>query len=202
MNKDKVIPQKSEELAQNIEGFLQQMIGDSEIVLDTPRNPSGRKAILPALVLWSGIIVAVLRGFSSQLQIWRLVSWEGLWNYPQYPISDQAVYNRLAEASGPPAMQTLFYRVRDGLKERLAPYAQQKLAAFAAGVYAIDGSSLDKVARHLPKLRQVANGDLKLLPGKVVGVLGVIGPTRMAYERVIPIVDITARLLGAALNSR
>ncbi len=37
---------------------------------------------------------------------------------------------------------------------------------------------------------------------EVVGVLGVIGPTRMAYERVIPIVDITARLLGSALNSR
>ncbi len=38
--------------------------------------------------------------------------------------------------------------------------------------------------------------------GEVVGVLGVIGPTRMAYERVIPIVDATARLLGAALNPR
>ncbi len=36
----------------------------------------------------------------------------------------------------------------------------------------------------------------------VIGVLGVIGPTRMAYERVIPIVDMTAKLLGAALNSR
>jgi len=36
----------------------------------------------------------------------------------------------------------------------------------------------------------------------VAGVLGVIGPTRMAYERVIPIVDITAKLLGTALNSR
>jgi heat-inducible transcriptional repressor len=36
----------------------------------------------------------------------------------------------------------------------------------------------------------------------VMGVLGVIGPTRMAYERVIPIVDMTAKLLGAALNSR
>ncbi len=36
----------------------------------------------------------------------------------------------------------------------------------------------------------------------VIGVLGVIGPTRMAYERVIPIVDLTAKLLGAALNSR
>src|SRR6185437_11757178 len=39
-------------------------------------------------------------------------------------------------------------------------------------------------------------------PDSVIGVLGVIGPTRMAYERVIPIVDMTARLLGAALNSR
>jgi heat-inducible transcriptional repressor len=38
--------------------------------------------------------------------------------------------------------------------------------------------------------------------GQVVGVLGVIGPTRMAYERVIPIVDATARLLSAALNPR
>ena len=37
---------------------------------------------------------------------------------------------------------------------------------------------------------------------EVVGVLGVIGPTRMAYERIIPVVDITARLLGAALNQR
>jgi len=38
--------------------------------------------------------------------------------------------------------------------------------------------------------------------GQVVGVLGIIGPTRMAYERVIPIVDMTARLLSAALNRR
>jgi heat-inducible transcriptional repressor len=35
-----------------------------------------------------------------------------------------------------------------------------------------------------------------------VGVIGVIGPTRMAYERVIPVVDLTAKVLGAALNSR
>lgn len=36
--------------------------------------------------------------------------------------------------------------------------------------------------------------------GKVVGTVGVIGPTRMAYERVIPIVDITAKLLSTALS--
>jgi len=38
--------------------------------------------------------------------------------------------------------------------------------------------------------------------GKVVGTLGVIGPTRMAYERVIPIVDITARLLSNVLSQQ
>jgi heat-inducible transcriptional repressor len=37
---------------------------------------------------------------------------------------------------------------------------------------------------------------------EVLGVLGVIGPTRMAYDRVIPLVDITARLLSAALNKQ
>ncbi|HEY3328267.1 MAG TPA: heat-inducible transcriptional repressor HrcA [Novimethylophilus sp.] len=37
--------------------------------------------------------------------------------------------------------------------------------------------------------------------GEVVGTLGVIGPTRMAYERVIPIVDITAKLLSNALST-
>jgi heat-inducible transcriptional repressor len=37
---------------------------------------------------------------------------------------------------------------------------------------------------------------------EVVGVIGVIGPTRMAYERVIPIVDVTAKILGAALARR
>ncbi|HEY5799013.1 MAG TPA: heat-inducible transcriptional repressor HrcA [Burkholderiaceae bacterium] len=36
--------------------------------------------------------------------------------------------------------------------------------------------------------------------GRIVGTLGVVGPTRMAYERVIPIVDITAKLLSNALS--
>ena len=40
------------------------------------------------------------------------------------------------------------------------------------------------------------------IDGKVVGVLGVIGPTRIAYEQVIPVVDITAKLLSSALNTQ
>ena len=39
------------------------------------------------------------------------------------------------------------------------------------------------------------------LDDDTVGVLGVIGPTRMAYDRVVPIVDITAKLLGSALKT-
>ena len=37
---------------------------------------------------------------------------------------------------------------------------------------------------------------------QALGVLGVIGPTRMDYERVIPVVDVTARLLAAALRQQ
>ena len=40
------------------------------------------------------------------------------------------------------------------------------------------------------------------LDERTVGVLGVIGPTRMEYESVIPLVDLTAKLLGAALNQK
>ena len=36
--------------------------------------------------------------------------------------------------------------------------------------------------------------------GRMLGVLGVIGPSRMAYERVIPVVEATAAVLGAALS--
>jgi heat-inducible transcriptional repressor len=38
--------------------------------------------------------------------------------------------------------------------------------------------------------------------GQIVGTLGVIGPTRMAYDRMIQIVDITARLVGNALSQQ
>ncbi len=36
--------------------------------------------------------------------------------------------------------------------------------------------------------------------GEVVGTVGVIGPSRMAYDRVVPVVDVTAKLLSSALS--
>ena len=41
-----------------------------------------------------------------------------------------------------------------------------------------------------------------VVEGRAVGTLGVMGPTRMAYERVIPIVDVTAKLLSNALSQQ
>lgn len=70
------------------------------------------------------------------------------------------------------------------------------------------------VSSHAQGVQIYIGGESKLVPieemsvvtapyevdGKIVGTLGVIGPTRMAYHRVIPIVDITARLLSHALS--
>lgn len=70
------------------------------------------------------------------------------------------------------------------------------------------------VSSHAQGVQIYIGGDSDLVPtedlsvitapygvdGRVVGTLGVIGPTRMAYERVIPIVDITSRLLSNALS--
>ena len=38
------------------------------------------------------------------------------------------------------------------------------------------------------------------IEGEIVGTVGVIGPRRMSYERIIPIVDITAKLLSNGLS--
>ncbi len=71
------------------------------------------------------------------------------------------------------------------------------------------------VSSHADGIQIFIGGESELLPyedlavisapysvdGQVVGTLGVIGPTRMAYDRVIPIVDITSKLLSGALSS-
>ncbi len=71
-------------------------------------------------------------------------------------------------------------------------------------------------AHHADGIQIFIGGDSELLPfdsmsvvtssytvdGKVVGTLGVIGPTRMAYDRVIPVVDITAKMLSSALSTQ
>ena len=108
----------------DIEQFLRTIIAQMEPE-PRPSGP-GRPRILPALALWGGLLLCVLRGFSSQTALWRLLTFHGLWSYPRFAISDEAVYKRL-EHGGLEALQGLFERVRQELAARLQPYALSKL---------------------------------------------------------------------------
>jgi len=156
---------ETESFLADIEGFLQQMVID--LTPTTTNAPGrGRPRVLPSLCLWAGLLVCVLRGFSSQLALWRLLSVHGLWSYPLFPVSDQAIYKRLAQ-EGPAPLQQLFEQVRRVLAERLAPVALSALAPWAPEVMVLDETQLDAIARRLPALRAVPAGDVRLLPGNL-----------------------------------
>jgi len=155
---------------ESIEEFLREMIERLEPIHTDPLG-RGRPRVLPALCLWAGVLVCVLRGWSSQLGIWRLLREKGLWEYPRFAISDQAVYKRL-EQGGEAPLKWLFKQVSAVLEERLQPYLQPIATCFSE-VVAIDETTLDQVARHLPLLRAVTDGDTRLLPGKLAGIFDI-----------------------------
>ncbi len=151
----------------DIEAFLREVVADLAPDSAAPVG-RGRPRILPALCLWGGLLVAVLRGFASQTDLWRLLTQQGLWDYPRFPITDQAVYDRLADAGTAPIEQ-LFAQVTALLAERLAPFAEADLAPFATEVVALDESDLDRMARLLPALRALPARDADLLGGALAG---------------------------------
>jgi hypothetical protein len=152
-------------LVGEVEHFLQQALAQLEPdQAEAHRRGPGRPRILPALCLWAGLLVCVLRGFSSHLELWRLLSLRGLWAYPRFPVTDQAVYARL-ERAGTAPLEACFEQIRQLLAARLAPYADLTLAPFAADVLVLDETALDPLPRKLPALREVPKGDRALWPG-------------------------------------
>ncbi len=151
----------------NIEKFIRECLEDMEP--DHEVQGVGRPRILPAMALWAGLLVCVLRGFGSQLSIWRLISERQLWFFPRFEVTDQAVYKRLHSAGTKP-LEMLFEQISNVLAERLKGVVSEKLAPFAGDVVCIDESTLDAVSRTLPALRKVPEGDSCLLPGKLSGV--------------------------------
>jgi hypothetical protein len=155
-----------------VESFLKDAIGQLEPEQTPQQRHPGRPRILPSLCLWAGMLMCVLQGFGSQLALWRLIADRGLWSYPRFPLSDQAIYKRLARA-GTAALEQLFAQITQLLARRLAPYAIPGLAPFASSVVVLDETTLDPVARTLPLLRRVAAGDDVLLPGKLAGLFDI-----------------------------
>lgn len=168
---------------------------------DDREGKPGRPRILPAAALWGGLLVGILRGMRSQLEIWRLLSDLRLWDYPRFPVSDQAVYRRLATAGTAP-LERLLVATTTVLQERLAPYVDDELAPFASDVVVLDETTLDRVARTLPALRDVPVGDRRLLPGKLAGVFDL---RRQLWRSVVHLPDpgqnerVAARELVATL---
>jgi hypothetical protein len=163
-----VVP--DEHLIGDIEQFVHEALVDlAPDGLEARRPGPGRPRVLPSLCLWAGLLVGVLRGFSSQLSVWRLLSQHGLWSYPRFPVTDQALYARL-ERDGTAPLERLFAQISALLAARLAAYADRTLAPFATAVLALDATALAPVARLLPALRGAAPRDDALLPGKLAGV--------------------------------
>jgi hypothetical protein len=135
-----------------------------------PPTPRGRPEILPGALLWTGLLVCIVRRCTSQQALWRLLTQTGLWTFPRVPVTAEAVQIRLAR-SGPTVMAELFHHVTDLLDARVPRTGD--LAPFAPEIYALDESTLDQVARTLPPLRPLPPGDDRLLPGKLIAAFNV-----------------------------
>lgn len=152
-----------------VETTLRELV--QTVDLGSPRSGPGRPRILPSALLWMGMIVCVLQGWSSQRSLWRLLSITGLWDQPRIPVGDEAVYRRLAQSDST-VLETFFHQISAMLRTRLARWETigcADLAPFAAGVFALDRTTLDPVLRSLPALRNVPPGDHILLPGSLHG---------------------------------
>jgi hypothetical protein len=132
----------------------------------------GRPLTLSAWHLSLAVLLCLLHGLQSQLEVWRLIAFYGVGQLPALPLSDQAVYDRL-EQDGVSAFHSVFAQLSQWLAQRLAPYEQRQLAPFATAVVALDESVLDRVKRWVSWLREVPNGDSRLLPGRLVGLFDV-----------------------------
>lgn len=169
---------------------IEQFLREVALGLDppSPREGPGRPPILPALCLWLGLVVCLLRGKRYQRDLWRLLAHGGLWSYPRFAISDDTVYTRLEEAGAEP-MRQLFTDVTQVLAARLDPVLQslpasvrQELAPDFRDVVALDETTLEQLARHLPCLRSLPPGDPALLGGALAGLFDL---RRQQWRRVL-----------------
>jgi hypothetical protein len=146
-----------------VENRLRDWLG--EVTLPPPTHSApGRPPVLPAMLLWVGLLVCLVRGFSSQRELWRLLTQWGLWHFPRVNVTDMAIYKRL-ERTPPFAMQRFFLQITAAIRQHLQEHSVVPYAAFATEIVAIDQTVLDPVLRKKKILRNVPVGAHALLPG-------------------------------------
>jgi hypothetical protein len=167
-------------LVSELEGALRDLLAEAPEHRPPRDRRPGRPPVLPAALLWLAFLLCVLRGFTSQRGVWRLLALYGLWGEPPLEITEQAVYERLEHAPVS-ALQGLFTRLTTLLLAREGPAGEVPFAPFATDILALDHCVLDKTARKLKFLRGVSPGDPALVPGRLATLFDV---RRQLYRRV------------------
>lgn len=166
-------------LLAQVEGLLRDLVSElapePAPAPDAGRRGPGRPRILPALCLWAGVVVCLLHGGTAYAEVWRLLTLVGLWEYPRFPLTDQAIYKRLAQDDGS-TLRRLFTTLSGVLAARLVPVLRQGktpldgIAPWAPMIVGMDETTLDKVARLLPALRAPGTDAPALLAGRLASV--------------------------------
>lgn len=125
----------------------------------------GRPLEMSPMHLCLGVVVAIIQGAVSQLDVWRLICTECIGSYLPKGVSDQTVYNNLERCAE--TMRGLFLQVSQGLRIEQQGWQDRRLAPFAPGVFALDESTLDQVKRWLSCLQVFKKGSKALLGGRI-----------------------------------
>lgn len=155
------VPTEQRERATQLEATLRELLGEPNLA---PRGGPGRPWTIPAAVLWSGLLVCVLRGFHQKVDLWRALCVHGLWHVPRYDVTEMAVEDRLKTAAAD-ALAPLLAHVTEAVEQRWQDLSCCELAPFAKAILAVDHTILDLVLRYRRILRELPKGDRCLLPG-------------------------------------
>lgn len=116
--------------------------------------------------VWMSLLMGVLLGMKNYQTLWRSMCSVPIGRFVPIHVTDDAIVKRLAQAGLVP-LQELFTQVSQFLASWLAPLVDTSLAPFATRVVALDETTCDAMQRHLAAQRGLANGDVRLLPGKL-----------------------------------
>lgn len=113
----------------------------------SPHPPGpGRPAVVPLTLLWAAILDTMLDGPLCQRAVWSRITAGGLLRYPALQITNQAIHHRLQHV--PAATMAQAFATITETCQAVLPVTSP-VAAFPGGIYALDSTTLDKVARPL-----------------------------------------------------
>jgi Transposase DDE domain len=138
------------------------------------KRAPGRQATLSGPHLALGVVSHLVDGWQSRLELWRRLRFEATGPFAPVQISNQAVYERLAN-HGIDLMQHLFTLVNEHLTPRTIATEDRSLAPFAPLVLAMDESVLDTMLRRFPYKEELGHRAPRPLlpPGRIAALFNI-----------------------------